>query len=172
MENILAEGLTEIQKQILDGHLLGDGYIHKTTGNGNGRFEIERKGEDNNYLLWSIKNFENFIYRTSLSNRGKFLKITQKFYSSCEFYTKQSPIFSEYYNKWYGSGKKKVPEDLELTPLLIAVWFCDDGHARVRYGKFPSIRISTDGFEKDEVELLISKLNQRYGEMFKIGKTL
>lgn len=30
-------------------------------------------------------------------------------------------------NKWYPNGKKRFPDDLELTPLSAKIWYCGDG---------------------------------------------
>lgn len=56
------EQLTDVQKQILEGHLLGDGclHIHSISGK-NAGFSMSRKLEDENYLLWTASNFKNFI---------------------------------------------------------------------------------------------------------------
>jgi len=32
------------------------------------------------------------------------------------------------YSEWYSSGEKRFPEDIDLSPLTVKVWYCGDGH--------------------------------------------
>ena len=64
------------------------------------------------------------------------------------------------YSDWYPEGRKIVPADLEtLTPLSLAVWFCDDGNMRPSSskGSRPGIMVSkfaTLGFPDEGVRRL------------------
>ncbi len=61
-----------------------------------------------------------------------------------------------------------MPDDLELTPLVIATWLADDGCVRFhnQYGKVYDqelrINIATNGFSHDEVKQLREMLFQKY----------
>jgi uracil-DNA glycosylase len=48
---------------------------------------------------------------------------------------------------FYG-GKKRVPEwfATELSPRMLAIWFMDDGHLRLRDGRRPRAEIATNAF--------------------------
>jgi hypothetical protein len=67
------EALTDIQRQILDGHLLGDGYLrlHKEKGSKNAYFAINRKLEDEDYSLktYTPKDIKLLIQQSQISNR-------------------------------------------------------------------------------------------------------
>jgi hypothetical protein len=52
---------------------------------------------------------------------------------------------------------KIVPKNLELTPLTLLIWFLDDGTVRKNARQ---IKLHTDGFYKQDVEFLISKLSE------------
>lgn len=43
-----------------------------------------------------------------------------------EYRTIRHPYFTKL-DEWYSSGKKRFPEDLELTPLIAKVWYVCDG---------------------------------------------
>ena len=61
---------------------------------------------------------------------------------------------------FYTSTKKKViPNNIEelLTPLALAIWIMDDGTF-----KSPRIRIATNCFKKQEVELLGRALESKF----------
>lgn len=64
------------------------------------------------------------------------------------------------YRRWYPNGKKHVPEDLVLTPLTVAHWFCGDGTSSYRPNNGGIIvSFATDCFTFDECEVLAYKLN-------------
>ncbi len=58
------------------------------------------------------------------------------------------------------SGKKKIPKNIGnlLTPLGLSYWFADDG-AKAGSGLF----LHTDGFSKEDILLLISVLDSKFG---------
>ena len=43
------------------------------------------------------------------------------------FFTCQNPEISELYEKFYRNGKKIIPKGFFLDPLVMAVWYMDDG---------------------------------------------
>jgi uracil-DNA glycosylase family 4 len=52
--------------------------------------------------------------------------------------------------------KKRVPSWMgeRLSPLMVAIWFMDDGHLRVRPGKRPRAEIATYGFSEEDHRVL------------------
>jgi uracil-DNA glycosylase family 4 len=56
--------------------------------------------------------------------------------------------------------RKRVPPWMaeRLTPLMLAVWFMDDGHLRVRPGKRPLAEIATYGFSEGDHQVLVAGL--------------
>jgi len=160
------EQLTDIQEQILNGHLLGDGHIERTRTK-NARFSISRKSTDKDYLLWSVKHFENFIYSSGVKERDRYNKDTQRTQHCIELRTKASPIFTEYHNQWYNNHKKIIPPDLTLTPLTLAVWFCDDGTLRY-HSRNISLTLATNSFSYQEDCFLLKQLQDICGEKIQI----
>jgi uracil-DNA glycosylase family 4 len=55
---------------------------------------------------------------------------------------------------------KRVPSWMadRLTPLMLAVWFMDDGHLRIRPGKRPLADIATYGFSEEDHHVLVAGL--------------
>jgi len=77
--------------------------------------------------------------------------------------TASHPDFEFLRAKWYyGEGeKKKVPRDLVLTPLTLKVWYYGDGSiVRVKSSNSCTLRLSTDGFDVDDVEFLVDILKR------------
>jgi uracil-DNA glycosylase family 4 len=56
--------------------------------------------------------------------------------------------------------RKRVPSWMaeRLSPLMLAVWFMDDGHLRIRPGKRPLAEIATYGFLREDLGLLVGGL--------------
>lgn len=83
-------------------------------------------------------------------------------YLQVSFQTLSFPFFDQLYLLFYDpiSGKKKIPENISnlLTPLGLSYWFMDDG-AKAGSGLF----LHTDGFSKEDVVLLLSVLDSKFG---------
>lgn len=59
--------------------------------------------------------------------------------------TKTHPFLNDYLNRWYGcEGEKKFPNDVELSPITLLVWYvCDGGlHFVDDYNHFRSVALS------------------------------
>ena len=56
--------------------------------------------------------------------------------------------------------KKRVPWWMaeRLSPLMVAIWFMDDGHLRVRPGKRPRAEIATYDFSEEDHQILVAGL--------------
>ena len=152
--------LTARQEEIITGSLLGDGFVDKR-GKYNSRFNKVQCVRNKPYLLWMYEEMQPFSHNlidqwTNVIKRedGRIVATKEKRLQK-KFYTATHPIFTELRGLWYIDGVKIVPRTLAITPLVLAVWFADDGG--VIHSKRDA-RIHTDGFTKSEVELLIEKL--------------
>jgi uracil-DNA glycosylase family 4 len=56
--------------------------------------------------------------------------------------------------------KKRVPLWMaeRLSPLMVAIWFMDDGHLRIRPGRQPVAEIATYGFSNEDHQILVAGL--------------
>jgi len=86
---------------------------------------------------------------------------TGKIYSSIRFKTYSLPCFNELYILFYLDGRKIVPLNIAelLTPLVLAYWLCDDGCFCKSYHV---VILNTQGFTKEEVEVLAKTLNDKW----------
>ncbi|HEX2375792.1 MAG TPA: uracil-DNA glycosylase family protein [Actinomycetota bacterium] len=59
-------------------------------------------------------------------------------------------------------AKKRVPSWMaeRLNPLMVAIWFMDDGHLRVRPGRRPLAEIATYGFSEEDHRVLVAGLTR------------
>jgi hypothetical protein len=159
------------QQDIITGSLLGDGGIFKYKETHNPYFAILRKAEDDKYLIWEYEKLKDFCM-SGPKYHNIFDKRTNKIYKNVRFITRRSKLFDDYYNLWYPNKIKIVPKTLQLTPLSLAIWFCDDG--TICSSNVPwrmRIKLSTHGFDYDSVEFLHSMLQNKFEEKFQIIKS-
>lgn len=156
--------LSQLQKEVLIGSLLGDGSISLAIPNSNPRFRIERKLTDKIYLEWEYNIFKD-LCSAGIKERSSFDKRYNKTYYSCHFKTRNLPCLLDFYKEWYPNNIKQVPQNIELTPTILAVWFADDG-CIINHGETLTLKLSTESFGLTGVNLLTSKLEKRYGMKF------
>ena len=155
--------LTDIQKQILDGHLLGDGHLFMAPKNRTPSLSVTRKLSDEKYLLWTARHFEYYLTEKSISKRNYYDRRTNKIYRRIIMRTRHSPAFLDHYRKWYENRIKVLPTDFILTPLTIAVWFGDDGSVSNRTRRALEVKFSTHCFMEEEVYRLEDILEAQFG---------
>jgi len=151
--------------EILDGELLGDGSLIKPRrGDAYFTYTTSRRG----YLEWLLGLLASF----NLEPTGKGIyKAVGSGWSPrpCyHYHSKRYPELTDFYQRWYPNGKKHVPKDLVLTPITCLHWYLGDGSLNSPLPT-PYITLSTQAFTKEEVEFLVSLLNEIVGEA-KVGK--
>ncbi len=101
--------------------------------------------------------------------------------------TRATPWLGKIAEEWYGPGNKRmVPRSLRLTPMMIAIWFFDNGYMRFNKSKAvkgirgrlppqPCAEFATNRFDKEDVEFLCGLLalhgifgHPRYGSGWRI----
>src|SRR6185369_2084103 len=103
--------LTDIQKEILIGSLLGDGHLGKGSPGSNARFKIDRSQKDADFFEWELSHFKEFCGTDVKYYMRKSGRSTKEF-GYCRFRTLAKPEFTEFYNKWYINKIRVVPDDL------------------------------------------------------------
>lgn len=117
--------LTNLQKEVLLGSLLGDMGMELKYKNA--RFSINHGGKQEQYFDYKCNIFNNFI--KSINKKYRFDIRTNKYYNSYKTHSITNCCFNDIYNMFYINNKKIVTEDIlnQLTPLSLAVWYMDDG---------------------------------------------
>jgi len=163
-EFLLPHTLTHVQDQVLIGGLLGDFSLSKDGKYP--RLKIDRQIRDKPYLEWQFNLF-NDLCKSGIKEIERYDKRYNKSSKQCSFRTRAVPAFLKYYDEWYINGIRKVPENIELSSLIIAIWFADDG-CIIRENQKLILKFSTESFGKKGTELLSSKLEERYKNKFPI----
>jgi len=121
--------LSEIQKAVLIGTILGDGCLAenaekkywKKYWKKNFRLKIEQSDKHKEYIFWLYEIFKNWIL-----SPPKYLEERKAW----RFYTVSHPELTRFRKIFYRNRRKIVPENIEelfIHPLSLAVWFMDDG---------------------------------------------
>lgn len=141
--------LTEYQKEVLIGTLLGDSCLRCT--NRNPYMVCEHGYKQRDYCLHKYSIFKSLgsIYRES--ERRTADKRTGICYKSSILLLPANPEFAPFYSLFYKDGKKIIPVDLlnSITPVSLAFWFMDDG-----YKMSKSYALATNCFSTEELNHL------------------
>lgn len=105
--------LTDRQKEILIGVLMGDGSI-----------SLSSRDSSVQYQLWMInKDFLTWFSKQLYPLGGNLRKEDDMWVVS--LYT--TPFIHELREKWYPNGEKRFPDGLELTKEMVRMWYVCDG---------------------------------------------
>ena len=149
---------TNLTKESIDwiqGELLGDGCLY-SYNKYSATFRYGSKHLE--YINYISKRLEAF----GIERTGKIRKNKEDIYHYASLCYKELKPLRE---KWYPTGKKIVPKDVELTPITVRQWFIGDGNLqfvrqRKNYKPYPELVIYTCGFPISDVEFLIFKLKE------------
>jgi len=147
--------LTQVQKSVLIGTMLGDGGL-RFRGK-NCRLHIKHSLNQLSLVKYKWQVFEPII---SMKIRCFSQKVGMKDYNFAEFVTLTHPIFTHFYQLFYKNTKKIVTEKVAKTldPLALAVWIMDDGSA-----EYAGLSIQTHSFSVEEVSILIKSIRENMG---------
>jgi hypothetical protein len=171
--------LTEEQKDLLIGTLLGDGNLQSETKGRTWRYRSIHKKEHYDYI-----NHKYIILMNLCGTEPKLYKVydlrTNKYYERYLFSTLIQNSLRYYANMFYKYDINKdrfikiVPLNIEkyLTPRVLAYWYMDDGSLKWK-GKSNAMRICSEGFSLDDVMRLKRVINDKYNinmQLIKIKK--
>lgn len=160
--------LSEFQKQVLDGLLLGDGSIPNPH---NGK-KLKDYLHCSYFTLTSehqefanhVKEILPFKFRTYEKDR-KVTIINGKEYKCSKAYDVTSvtdKCLNDYRTKWYPNNIKIIPKDLIISPISVKYWFYGDGSTSyINYKNIPryvELTLCTNNFSISDCEVLIEKL--------------
>jgi hypothetical protein len=147
MDNTVGS-LTQLQKSIIIGSLLGDGYLRILPGRKDAFLEINHSIKAKEYVNWKFQMLRNICISGPKKRKGKGKRVAYR------FFTRQHPELTELWRMFYRKGKKIIPSNLRLDPIILSVWFMDDG-ARCGNSNF---YLNSQKFNKKDQKRLIEKL--------------
>jgi hypothetical protein len=139
--------LSGVQRDIVIGSLLGDGGMRCKT---NALLEINHSVRQRSYVDWKYHHLADLVSTPPKMRRGNGGRIAYR------FVTRSLPVLTPYFRLFYESGVKRVPH-LELSPLILAVWFMDDG-SRSRSAVYLNTQQFDEGSQRRLLGLLLDQL--------------
>lgn len=136
--------LTQYQRSVVIGSLLGDGYLRKLPGRSDAFLEINHSINQKEYVDWKYE-----ILR-DLTRSGPRKRISNGNRIAYRFFTRQVHDLSKLHRMFYFNKSKRIP-NIKLDPVILAVWFMDDGS----YSRRSDIYLNTQQFTyADQLKLI------------------
>jgi len=153
--------LTQEQREVLVGILLGDASLESLNGGRTYRVKIEQSDRHRAYIRHLHALFRPWVLTGPLEKLRTLANGSQA--TSWAFQTVSHGAFRFYAHQFYLHGKKRVPKSIRrwLTPRGLAYWFMDDGSMKSRQSK--GVVFNTQRFTRADVEKLIEVLRIRFG---------
>ena len=147
------------QYDIIVGTLFGDGRLECRSKRCTARLRVHHCAKQKALVFWKYKKLRNLVSTGPRRIHSWVNPRNKKKHYSWYFHTKTFADLGLLYNMFYINGKKRLPEKTEniLNPLMLAVWYMDDG-SRDRQ----NIILNTQNFEYFEQEKLQKIFRQKY----------
>jgi hypothetical protein len=150
--------INSIMNDIITGSLLGDGYLSEwdksgSVTNKNSKLALKHSIKQKDYILYKQELINSCNIKTYYHEFDRYHKKWDQIHNCCSVDTIQNQSFNKYRDLWY-EDKKIVPEEIELTPLALAIWYMDDGSIA---GKC-SYYLHTQCFDENSLMILRNKL--------------
>jgi LAGLIDADG DNA endonuclease family len=113
--------LAQFQRSVIIGSLLGDGHLRTFPGRSDALMEINHSFKQKEYVDWKYSVLADVSASPPKARNGNQGRIAYRFHS------KQLPELTGLHKLFYGNGKKAIPDGLTLDPVMLAVWYMDDG---------------------------------------------
>jgi hypothetical protein len=155
--------LTNVQKEVLNGILLGDAHLETQNSGKTYRLKIEQSVKHKEYVLHLYDLFKDWVLTepaerkvNSANSSSLNIRFSTISHASLRFYAHQ------FYCNEKNSGQKKcVPKLIHrwLTPRTLAYWYMDDGSIKSKQSK--GVIFNTQGFNYADVERLVEIFNKK-----------
>lgn len=140
--------LTQFERSIIIGSLLGDGYMRIISGRLNAFLEINHSIKACDYVDYKYKCLQH------LCESAPKQRDTNEGRVAYRFFTKQHQDLTNLYYQFYQNNKKIIPKDLVLDPIILAIWYMDDGSKCRNH----DIYLNTQQFSMSDQNILLYKL--------------
>ena len=171
LQNIY-ESLGEMTKseamQVFDGVMLGDGGLEPPTRRrirkgGNSFFCLSQLGKQHIDWLWQVRKALELLSFSFTDNYPCIYHARShgRPYTFCCLKSRRTSIATEQRERWYPQGIKEVPEDIVLTPIVLANWFMGGGGTSWwPCGNLVYLCLSPASFSLKSIEVLELRLEE------------
>lgn len=153
--------LSSYQKDALLGLILGDGCLERGKESWNTRLRVEQVYPNQEEFVRNMYSLLTPMIKMSPSILTITDKRTGLNTQSIYFWTMKMPCLNYYYDLFYKNKIKIIPKNIGelLTPVSLAYWLMGDGI----YVKNKGVKLCTDSYIKEDVELLAEVLSLQFG---------
>jgi hypothetical protein len=148
--------ITKLQREIIIGNILGDGYICLNKY-GTSNLEIKQAERKKEYVFWLYGQLRNLCKSSPRQRRDNL-----QWY----FRTRYTQEFTDLHKIFYPNSKKIVPKnisDLLISPLSLAIWYMDDGTLDYRPKDHFAFSLTTHSFSVRDTYYLVRALKKNFG---------
>ena len=149
MDNTVGS-LTNIERSIILGTILGDGYVRIISGRSNAFLEINHSIKAKEYVDYKY----NALRRLCVSAPKE--RTTNEGRIAYRFFTKQHVEISNFYNMFYKDNRKVIPKDIHIDSISLAIWYMDDGSK----SRDSDVYLNTQQFSLNNQNILLHKLRE------------
>ncbi len=143
--------LSDTARAVILGSILGDGSLKIQNGYRNAGLQIRHSEKQKEYLVWKARALSEVAREKGVSvQRPDGYSQREKW----RFVSRNTPALTELHRRTHVQNRLVVKRSWlnELTPLSLAIWWCDDG-SLIGYGARKGV-LCTDGFTKATVDTL------------------
>lgn len=150
--------LTERQRAIIVGLLLGDGHVETQNGGRTYRLKVEHGSAQMDYVRWLFQELREWIPANQ-----PYVKIRKNGTRNVGFTTYSHGCLRFYGQQFYEGKRKRMPKIIGkmIDPISVAVWFMDDGSRKS--ARHFSYILHTLGYTKQDLEIAQKALLSRFG---------
>lgn len=151
--------LTNFQKQVLIGTLLGDSSLSIKKGSINPTISCAHGIKQKEYCEYKTEIFKSLNAKCVYHKRNKADKRNGNIYEDYTMIMPNNPELIEWFNSFYVNGVKVIPFNLfeYFTEVSLAFMYMDDGY---KIGN--NYSISTNCFCREELEIFIKHLKNKF----------
>lgn len=155
--------LTNRQKQIIYGCLMGDGYKMSMSS-----FKAKQSTKQKDYLHWKHEELKEHVIPYSYQMFSEYDKRYKKNYEYVRFYTMANTEIETILHQFYGTGKKIITTEIldNLDDLSLAIWYMDDGMTDHYYRSEWNVKttgtLCTDDFGFEQCQLMAKWFKDKY----------
>ncbi len=117
----------------------------------NALLEINHSLHQQGYVDWKYRQLAPLVRTPPKARKSNGARIAYR------FVTRSLPELTPYFQLFYGTGRKRIPE-LELPELTLAVWFMDDG-CRSRN----AVYLNTQQYDEVSQSMVLRLLREQWG---------
>lgn len=151
-EIAVGQGFSQTAYEVAVGSLLGDGSIVKK----NAYLGIVHSSQQREYVEFkarALTELNPLVYDGSCT-----AKPGGERHPTTVCRTKAKRALRVLRSRFYSDHGKRIPADFRLTARILAIWFLDDGHMRIRPGKKPLAELAAHSFDAEDIDRLIEHL--------------